>query len=322
MRKLYSFCFLLTLLTAGSLSAQDCDCAITRVNNANVFSSGCAVPTDICSLTLGNGLNSINLEQFTDLRGVLITVGQNVNPTFSGAALTNNLTKFQINGGGINIRITNGTGGFVTFNSGAGNNPNGTNALNASLGECPESGTCTLFMPTVLPVSLLSWTATPTAKAIELKWKTTSEADNDHFRLLHGTNGRDFTEIARLTGSGTTEGTLSYRFEHFAPASGQNYYRLEQYDFDGSRTDLGLRTVNWTGATTGRELAVYPNPITAGQTLTIAGTTGTAQLIALTGRVVSTSRIGDNGSLVLPEGLAPGIYLLRAGERVVRMVVR
>jgi len=314
------FVVLFAGMTSLQAQANDCiPCTISRINNQNVYSAGCADPTNICSLILGPGLNSISLREFTNLCNVAITIETNTNPTFSGASLTTNGTVFHTNGGGINIAIVDENGSSSTYSSGAGNNPNGVNALNTSLRSCPAGGTCSLMSPQVLPVTLRDWTAKRGTKSVDLQWSTEAEVGSDYFRVLHSTDGYDFNEIARVPSYGAAH---EYQLVHDRPGTGTNYYQLEQVDLDGTRAALGLRTILWNGTNTA-SVAVYPNPAAPGEVVNLPGLEEIqeVELLDATGRVVQRF-INPTGGVELAPTLQPGLYLLRTPGGMQRLMVQ
>jgi hypothetical protein len=93
-----------------------------------------------------------------------------------------------------------------------------------------------------LPVQLTQFYATPKAHAVSLHWTTASEKDNAVFQIEHSVNGKDFKAIGAVNGSGSSAQTISYSFEHTAPAEGVNYYRLKQIDLDGYINYSSIKT--------------------------------------------------------------------------------
>ena len=86
---------------------------------------------------------------------------------------------------------------------------------------------------TNLPVSLTSFTGQKQSIGVQLKWNTASEQNNSHFDVQRSTDGVTFLTIAKVNGAGNSSSSLDYYFTDFSPASGVNYYRLNQIDFDG-----------------------------------------------------------------------------------------
>lgn len=107
-----------------------------------------------------------------------------------------------------------------------------------------------------LPIELLTFTATPIPPAVvRLDWTTAEETDNDRFVLERSKAGLTFTAIATVPA-----GNGHYTFVDLEPFPGQNYYRLLQYDLDGTQTVFGPIGVRLDSGT----INAYPNP-TAGK---------------------------------------------------------
>jgi hypothetical protein len=94
----------------------------------------------------------------------------------------------------------------------------------------------------VLPVQLTQFTATPKTNSVAINWTTASEKDNAFFQIEHSVNGKDFKSIGSINGNGSSAQTISYSFEHTAPAEGVNYYRLKQVDVDGKFNYSTIKT--------------------------------------------------------------------------------
>ena len=98
----------------------------------------------------------------------------------------------------------------------------------------------------------------------------------------------------------------------------------------GSDTRTGLYVLRLdgpAGTTAARDrpaaesITVFPNPVASGQALRIVGAGPREQyeLRSTDGRLV---RAGNGGQVTLPAGLAAGVYVLRSGRRVGRVLVR
>ncbi len=85
-------------------------------------------------------------------------------------------------------------------------------------------------------VELLTFNGEVQKDGNALQWVTASETNNDYFTLLRSTDGIDFEEIAKVDGNGTTSETNVYDFLDRNAPNGRSYYRLDQTDFDGTKT--------------------------------------------------------------------------------------
>jgi hypothetical protein len=120
----------------------------------------------------------------------------------------------------------------IVNSDGAGVTYNGTGGLPASYFY---NNNCT--PPTiVLPIELISFTASPEKNKIKLSWQTASEKNNDFFTVLKSEDGLNFKSLSRIKGKGTVTNINDYVLFDEEPITGNSYYRLQQTDFDGSST--------------------------------------------------------------------------------------
>jgi hypothetical protein len=87
-----------------------------------------------------------------------------------------------------------------------------------------------------LPVELTSFKATTDKTQINLGWTTASEIQNDGFDIERSTDGLQFEKIAFVQGQGNTTTESRYQYTDTHVAQGTYYYRLKQWDFDGTYT--------------------------------------------------------------------------------------
>ena len=95
----------------------------------------------------------------------------------------------------------------------------------------------------VLPIELLSFTASPKGQFVETHWVTSTEINNEYFTVERSVDAVNFTKVGRVQGAGNSTSELSYSFIDEAPYSGISYYRLKQTDFDGATTYSDIRSV-------------------------------------------------------------------------------
>lgn len=110
------------------------------------------------------------------------------------------------------------------------NNSSSSQSPNVRLDDLKISG------PTILPISLVAFSAKKLNAAIQLTWSTASEKNNSHFNILRSADGNKYTNIGRVGGNGTVDFKNEYNFTDSNPFVGTNYYQLEQVDFDGNST--------------------------------------------------------------------------------------
>lgn len=96
----------------------------------------------------------------------------------------------------------------------------------------------------ILPVSLTRFITTAVDHGILLEWTTASETNNSHFTIEHSTDGYRYHSIVKIEGAGNSSAALDYEHLHHYPVPGENYYRLAQYDFDGTHDYSEVRSIN------------------------------------------------------------------------------
>jgi hypothetical protein len=113
-----------------------------------------------------------------------------------------------------------------------------------------------------VPVQLTTFSAARSGSDVNLVWNTASEINNSHFEIEKSVNGRNFSFISRVGGHGTTSRPNAYDFkdENAANSSARAlYYRLKQFDFDGSYSYSRIAVVT-LGDNRISALSAYPNP--------------------------------------------------------------
>ncbi|MEP7170795.1 MAG: T9SS type A sorting domain-containing protein, partial [Bacteroidota bacterium] len=94
-------------------------------------------------------------------------------------------------------------------------------------------------------------------------WETAAEKNNDHFTVLRSRDGKDFKEIGRVKGSGSTSVRHSYSYTDEYPLPGTSYYILKQTDYNGSSESFDIRRVYLDGIQTESLpgiFNIFPNP--------------------------------------------------------------
>jgi hypothetical protein len=165
-----------------------------------------------------------------------------------------------------------------------------------------------------LPVELLRFTAIGGKDRIDLSWATAEERDNAGFFVERRPEGTPtFTELG-FVAAGT-----DYTFTDHDVAPGQTYvYRLRQLDTDGTFTYSDLVLARTQDA--GGGLTAWPNP-TNGVLFVRAGSAASqATLHDATGRVVRAFSLTEGVGETDLAGLAGGVYFLRVGSLVQRVV--
>lgn len=140
----------------------------------------------------------------------------------------------------------------VDWESAGGNNVTGS----ASAGTIESDSGWSSFSPFTLgspmgsvplPVELISFEATPQNDHVKLEWWTATEKNNDHFTVEHSVDGVNFTFVGFVDAVGNSTTVQDYTLEHRDYHSGINYYRLQQTDIDGQKSDWKIASVYMGG---------------------------------------------------------------------------
>lgn len=98
-----------------------------------------------------------------------------------------------------------------------------------------------------LPVELISFTGVydEQAQSVMLQWSTATETNCSHFVVQRSVDAVNFEPIAVLSGQGNSNSQTNYYYNDVSDQQANVfYYRLIQYDFDGSENILSLVVVN------------------------------------------------------------------------------
>ncbi len=170
----------------------------------------------------------------------------------------------------------------------------------------------------VLPIELISFTATCNGRSSIIEWITASEKNNDYFVLERSHDAVNFKEIARIAGAGNSIEPISYAYTDYGARSGDNYYRLVQVDYDGTSTASEIIVANCLGTYGEPEVLAYPNPF--GDDLTLrfenfGNTPATIEVYDMLGRMVHTQKVNcsqnDYEVVLRLAGLSDGTYNVR-----------
>ena len=163
----------------------------------------------------------------------------------------------------------------------------------------------------LLPVTIISFTATKTNESVLLQWYATFEAGFRSYEIQRSTDGIVFSSIGEVTG----RNLANYNFtDNKLPNNGTIYYRLKMIDIDG-RSDYS-KTLAVHLEPNNSDMLVYPNPATSKLTLQLQqGITQASdiQVTDLTGRIVMRQQLtrGQRTIAMDVSGLAPGRYFIK-----------
>ena len=173
-----------------------------------------------------------------------------------------------------------------------------------------------LSTSSTLPVNITAFNVSTNKNSVLLTWVTATEKNNSHFDVERSADGKIYSKVATVQGSGTTSLTHTYQAYDDKPLSGISYYRIKQVDVDGKYQISDVKTVNM--ALQNYVLKVFPNPSHGDVTFSLNNYNGkavTATLNNASGKTVHQEIMQINGAdsykLNLQNKLAAGIYFLQ-----------
>ncbi len=176
-----------------------------------------------------------------------------------------------------------------------------------------------------LPITLTKFNVKNSDAQVMITWSTATELNNDYFDIERSIDGKEYMNVGRVRGGGTSNKQLNYSYYDKNPLVGTSYYRLRQTDYDGTTKAFDPKSVsreNMEVALTIKE--VYPNPFVTELNCRFESDLAGEAIISLTdmnGRIVKSTMIEVYGGfnevkINSLEDIIPGYYIfnLQIGE--------
>jgi len=255
----------------------------------------------------GGTLNGIT-DAGTNVAGSYTTADQG---TSSGASpITSDFTfSYSVPAGNIGI-----IGGTYTFTALAIDGANTSGSVNntSSFGGGIDATI------TVLPITLLDFSAHKSGNDVTLLWSTSFELNNSYFSIERSADGKSFAAIGRVEGQGNSNLVTSYTYTDGHPLAGVGYYRLRQVDLDGKSSYSKILSLRSDAAV--NIVSLYPSPFHDNLNISINSPSDDKLVVLLmdqSGKIVRTHSLtatkGIN-SFSLNSGmqsLVPGMYYIK-----------
>ena len=163
------------------------------------------------------------------------------------------------------------------------------------------------FNESVLPVSLVHFTAQRQNTDVLLNWQTSSEENNKGFEVYRSIDGINFSQIGFVSGAGNSSVLLNYSYTDETELSGKIYYRLKQIDIDGNGKYSPIVYVNGSND---YAVSFYPNPVQTSITLQSSQIVKEIDLVNTTGQIIKKwNNVSPNSQLDV-SNIASGTYFL------------
>lgn len=173
-------------------------------------------------------------------------------------------------------------------------------------------------LASILPTELVSFAANcEDNNTISVNWSTASEHNSDYFIVEKSRDGSTWNVLKTIQAAGNSTQLINYTVSDVSDITGTVYFRLSQYDIDGTSKVYDIVSTN---CSTDKELTLlaYPNPSNGQFTVKIENVVEgsyTLGIIDLQGKMIEEQAILlETGTTILklnPIGLKPGVYLLQ-----------
>ncbi len=173
------------------------------------------------------------------------------------------------------------------------------------------------YKETPLPIELLTFDAKYENNVVNINWETASEINNDYFIVQKSKDAINFTNIDKINSlapNGNSNTLLKYLSVDKDVDYGIFYYRLKQYDIDGTYT---YSNVVYVVITQNGAFSIYPNPAKDIIKISYYCNNNDQPIVKLydeRGSLVLTQKIectkGANNTNIDISKIAPSIYTL------------
>jgi predicted outer membrane repeat protein len=178
-----------------------------------------------------------------------------------------------------------------------------------------------------LPVTLVSFRATPQEQNVLLAWQTTAETNASHFDVQRSMDAKTFETITTIKAGGESIVLKNYgymdRFSGNLPSL--LYYRLKAVDIDDTYTYSRMVLVKGDWEASFLSVLLYPNPSHGAVTLDLAGFKDDViiKVYNLAGQQMTLSVRYQNGKYQINTlGLPPGIYLVHVSNEHQKVITK
>jgi hypothetical protein len=170
------------------------------------------------------------------------------------------------------------------------------------------------FDAALLPVRLISFTATKENNNALLRWTVSGEENLDRYIVEHSSNANNWQPVAAVVARGNNAaGNFNYTATDVLGTTGVHYYRLKMVDKDGRFTYSPIRKLMQDA---GIIYTLQPNPVK--QQLTIGnGFSGQVEIYAANGQRVWAQTVAGTqaNSSISVAALTSGIYTVKLVDR-------
>ncbi|MEP6700395.1 MAG: T9SS type A sorting domain-containing protein [Bacteroidota bacterium] len=191
---------------------------------------------------------------------------------------------------------------------------NGTAFSNYNFSRSTDpAGYCRLL----LPVKLISFTASAIDRKVLLQWQIDNPADVKSFIIERSVTANQWMALKTIPGH---DQKRDYSTIDETPLPGRIYYRIKFIEKNNSFSYSPVRQVTIAGK---NEFVIYPNPAT--NRIIIAGNynyPADMKLLDISGKIIFQKNILTSPATIDLPYLPAGIYMLRVNQAVQKLIIR
>ncbi len=212
------------------------------------------------------------------------------------------------------LQVNNYTGSTWANHSSTTNDATNNYVLSSALSNVPLKEISLAASSAPLPVTWLSFTATPVGNQAHIQWSTAQETNSDFFEVQHSLNGIDFISINIQAAAGQSQSIKNYSFVHTQPAFGTNFYRIKQSDYDGTKSYTEIKSLDFKND---KNTVILGNPV--GNILSLQlDRPSEIQIYSMDGKLVLEKKCEQGIQHTDISHLIKGIYLVRTHNQALR----
>ena len=134
---------------------------------------------------------------------------------------------------------------------------------------------------TVLPIRFIDFSAVENNNLINLKWDVDNELSASKYGIERSPDGINFSGVIEILKTGNSTGAHSYSYaDNISGVSANHlYYRIKQYDHDGSYYYSKTISININNKTS--SVIIYPDPVKETLNVNIANTEADKGMISV-----------------------------------------
>ncbi|MEL6944279.1 MAG: T9SS type A sorting domain-containing protein, partial [Bacteroidota bacterium] len=149
---------------------------------------------------------------------------------------------------------------------------------------------------------------------VTLSWTTASEEENDYFQIEKSRDGQKFEAIGKVKGAGNSLEQRTYQFVDDAAKAGVNYYRLAQFDYNGTMEYHQVIAVAMKSKDA--KVKIYPTLVNDELNVNLEGE-ATVSIMNISGALVKEIQIFNFATLDVSDLMTGTYFLVIKGESFV-----